>query len=282
MPRPLAIALLVTLPETGPVVVLVRVERSVRTRVALVGFPVIAMSDGIVTLAVASVRDAFLVAVVIALRERGLLITARGTLGEHRSLLTSAHRRAGVLAVVSSAIPVREPGPVSVARCRPPVEGPAAPCVRLTLQRAFAIAAIVGSRPGRCRPSAALHPLATALRGFREPRGCHYRRGEKPCQQLSPRSYAHHRSPRLASPESANDEPRKSAGFTADLAGDRPGCLLFGPDKDAGAVLFNMVENEGRTVSFDLIRRHLEPRSVDGRSEERRVGQGGVSTEGGE
>src|SRR5688500_18220758 len=153
MPRPLAIALLVTLPETGPVVVLVRVERPVRTRIALVGLPVIAMSDGVVTLAVTSVRDAFLVAVVIAVRERGLLIAARGTLGEHRSLLTSAHRRAGVLTVVSGAIPVGESGPEPVTRCRLPVEGPAAPRIGLTLQHAFAIAAIVGGRPEGCRPS---------------------------------------------------------------------------------------------------------------------------------
>src|SRR5688572_17744408 len=116
MTRPLAIALLVTLPETGPVVVLVGVERTVRTRVALVCFAVIAMSNRIVAIAVATILDAFCVTVVVAVGERRLLISARGTLREHGNLLTSPHRRASVLAIVAGAVPVGEAGSVPVAR----------------------------------------------------------------------------------------------------------------------------------------------------------------------
>src|SRR5688572_12632611 len=116
MARPLAISLLVTLPETAPVVVLVRVERSVGPRVALVGFPVVAMPHGVVATAIASVLDAFFVAGVEAAGERRLLGSARGTLREHGALLAPSRRYLRLLAVVAGPVTVGEAGAVSVAR----------------------------------------------------------------------------------------------------------------------------------------------------------------------
>src|SRR5687768_11100011 len=115
MARPLAIPLLVTLPETAPVVVLVRVERSVGPGVALVRFPVVAMPHGVVATAIASVVDTFFVAVVEAAGERRFLGSARGTLREHRTLLAPSQRYLRLLAIVAGPVTVGEAGAVSVA-----------------------------------------------------------------------------------------------------------------------------------------------------------------------
>src|SRR5688572_31600491 len=90
------IALLVTLPETGAVVVLVGVQGAVGAAVALVGFAIIAMAHGIVAVAVASVGEAALVAALEAIRECRLLIAARRALREERAVVAAAERGACV------------------------------------------------------------------------------------------------------------------------------------------------------------------------------------------
>src|SRR5215208_7070747 len=162
--RSIAVSLLVALPETGAVVVLVRVFRPVRIAVPVIGVAVIAMTDRIVAVAVAAV----------------------------------ALRRKRKLPVVSGAVTVGETDAEPVTLRGAPVERPAAARVRFTLPHAFAVTAIVGLGARRRRPDTALDASLLRSPALRRVacRRRHYctRNGDR--QQLSPSSYAHRRSPR--------------------------------------------------------------------------------------
>src|SRR5688572_32899655 len=108
------------------------------------------MPHGIVALAVASVPVILLVAVIVAVRDRGLLVAARRPLHEHRALLASSQRHIRMFAVVAGTVTVGETDPVSVARRRLPVERPAATRILFTADDAIAVAAVVcrGARGG--------------------------------------------------------------------------------------------------------------------------------------
>src|SRR5829696_8334519 len=74
--RTLPVAVFVPLPEPCPEVGFVSVARTVGRRVAAHAVPVIAMTDGIVTLAVTSIEEAEIMSGLVAGRACGVLIDA--------------------------------------------------------------------------------------------------------------------------------------------------------------------------------------------------------------
>src|SRR5215208_2646690 len=120
--RSIAVSLLVALPETGAVVVLVRVFRPVRIAVPVIGVAVIAMTDRIVAVAVAAVAKPSFVSAVEAAGERRLLVGAWGALHVHARIAASALWRQRKLPVVSGAVTVGETDAEPVTLRGAPVE----------------------------------------------------------------------------------------------------------------------------------------------------------------